>query len=557
MTERRIHPITLRFEDVRLETEFRDRYHEQSLQLMRWGLMMGFVIYGAFGLLDIVAVPTKLREIWLIRFGIASPITAALLVWSFRRSFRFISQIGIAVLAILCATAIVVMTMIAPPPANYLYQAGVMAVLMFASAVMRLRFIYVVATSLIVTVLYNVIALADGTTPAWIVINHNFFLLTVTVLGGFAAYGIEHYARRNFLANRDLVESRQLIIESSRRAQLIFSALAEALPGTTLDDKYEVGEKIGSGGFGTVYRGKHLLLEAEVAIKIFRPSNAKDLEKSFERFRLEGISAKRINHPNAVEVMDFGIASSAVAFLVMELLEGKTLADEIRDEWRLSPLRCAEIIVPICGVLAEAHRLGIIHRDIKPGNIFLHRSKQGEVVKVLDFGIAKVTEQSLTPMTDPLTATGAVIGTPSYMAPERVMGTSYGFSSDVYSVGVMMFQMLAGSLPPTATVAVLKQALHETPEPLADLIIRALAPQPEDRPTAYELATNVSAMFNVPLAMSTPGTQPDRGVLRSVTDAPTEVKTDPDHAPTEVRYVNPTTETHIGSGQHRRLHGPG
>ena len=544
MNEPRIQPVTLRFEDRALEREFRDRYHDQSIRQMRFGLMMGLFLYSGFGLLDIVAAPGRLKEIWLLRFGIACPLIAVLLIWSFLPSWRWFSQIGTLILGVVCSVAIIAMTVIAPAPTNYLYQTGVMAVLMFISTVMRLRFIYTLWTAVIVIAAYNAVALTLQDIEGWIIVNHNFFLFTAMVIGGFAAYGVEHYARRNFLqsrtiemkneemsvANRELVESRALIIESSRRAQLIFSALAEALPGTRLDEKYEVGEKIGAGGFATVYRGRHLLLDAPVAIKIFRPSSATDLEKSFERFRMEGISAKKINHPNAVEVMDFGIAGSAIAFLVMELLEGHTLADELRTHGRRSPRRAAEIIVPVCAVLSEAHRLGIIHRDIKPGNIFLHQSQQGEIVKVVDFGIAKATEQSNS-IADELTATGALIGTPSYMAPERFHGGAYGVSSDIYSVGVLLFQMLTGQLP--ARVESESNRVRDIPSGLADLIMKALAADPNRRPSAYEMATTIAMIFDLPL--KAPIAAPFAGTPRlTATDVPTEVRSMSDEAVTEV-----------------------
>src|SRR6185503_15052486 len=123
-----------------------DRYHDQSVRLMRVGLMMGLFLYSSFGLLDVVAVPTKLKEVWFLRFGIACPAVIVLLILSFHPSFRRFSQAGTLVLGVICGAVIIAMTVIAPPPTNYLYQTGVMAVLMFISSVMRLRFIYTLWT---------------------------------------------------------------------------------------------------------------------------------------------------------------------------------------------------------------------------------------------------------------------------------------------------------------------------------------------------------------------------------------------------------------------------
>src|SRR5262249_48378640 len=161
----------------------------------------------------------------------------------------------------------------------------------------------------------------------------------------------------------------------------IFSALAKALPGTVLDEKYRLDEKIGTGGFGAVFRGTHLGLNRTIAVKVFRPVPGNDSPEALERFLQEGISACKINHPNAVAVLDSGISADGIAYMVMEFLEGNSLADELRRKLRLTIRRTFEILGPVCEVLEEAHRAGIIHRDIKPENIFLSQAKEGLVVK--------------------------------------------------------------------------------------------------------------------------------------------------------------------------------
>jgi len=240
-----------------------------------------------------------------------------------------------------------------------------------------------------------------------------------------------------------------------------------------------------------------------VAIKVFRPTVGQGALESLDRFRLEGISACRVQHPNAVTVLDFDVSAGSLAYLVMELLQGRSLADELREARTLTPRRAAQIAAAVCDVLAEAHASGIVHRDIKPSNIFLHRSRDEELVKVIDFGIAKLTDEShgVRPST---TGTGIFVGTPAYMAPERMGGEAYDGRADVYSVGVMMFQMLCGEYPHKVTGAgahwspAMMAALGKSgaptagapavPEELESVVIRALARDPEQRATAAELA---------------------------------------------------------------------
>mgnify|MGYP000995257577 CR=1 FL=1 len=166
--------------------------------------------------------------------------------------------------------------------------------------------------------------------------------------------------------NDELVRWREELLKSQQRADHIFSALAEVLPGSVLDDKYRLEEMIGSGGFGAVYRAAHVGLGRQVAVKIFRPATGGVTAEGLERFRLEGVSACRVNHPNAVTVSDFGISSAGIAYLVMELLEGRTLGAELADSGTLSPERCAEILTPVCSVLDAAHQSGLVHRGFNP-----------------------------------------------------------------------------------------------------------------------------------------------------------------------------------------------
>ena len=265
-------------------------------------------------------------------------------------------------------------------------------------------------------------------------------------------------------------------------------------PGTLIDDRYKLEATIGAGGFGAVYRARHVHLDRPVAVKFLQAIGA-SLDEARERFRREGVSASRLQHPNAVLVMDYGFAGDT-PYLVMELLTGSTLADEIARRGYLPTRRALEIVTPVASVLAAAHRVGIIHRDIKPANVFLHVSPVGEVVKVLDFGIAKLLD-------DPFaTRDGLVSGTPVYMAPERFQGVASEPSLDVYSLATMLFEMLAGRPPflpksrdPFSLADVkrheeppdLTDAAPEAPLAVTDLVMRALSRKPSERPTAGEM----------------------------------------------------------------------
>lgn len=314
--------------------------------------------------------------------------------------------------------------------------------------------------------------------------------------------------RKNQELDRKVAE----LMASQQQADRIFSALAEALPGTVLDGKYRLEEKIGSGGFGTVFRGIHLALDRPVAVKVFRPRPGNDTPEAVERFRREGVSATRVNHPNAIQVLDWGISTEGIAFLVMELLQGYTLATELKFKKRLSLNRIKEILQPICSALAEAHSVGIIHRDIKPENIFIHRTRDGEVVKVVDFGLAKFREEEAGDrLNTGLTAAGIIIGTPTYMSPERLEGLDYDGRSDVYSVGVMLYEMVSGCLPfqPSSrgVIDVILRQIKELPSPprqinpdlpesVEQVILRALEKNPELRPSITELEESFLAAID-------------------------------------------------------------
>jgi serine/threonine-protein kinase len=267
----------------------------------------------------------------------------------------------------------------------------------------------------------------------------------------------------------------------------------DPLIGETLAGKYRVEERLSVGGMGAVYRGTHILMDKKVAIKVLRPSLAAD-EKIVARFSREARAASRLSHPHALSVTDFGEAESGVVFLVMEFLSGRTLKEVIRQEGPLPLARVVEIMRQVGGALEAAHAEGVIHRDLKSDNIMLVNANGADFAKVLDFGIAKIKE----PIGgyDPgLTSPDLVVGTPQYMSPEQCSQLSeIDARSDIYSLGVILFEMLAGHLPFTgdsATAIMLKQ-LQELPPSVLDerkdlpasvglIVSRALAKRPEDR----------------------------------------------------------------------------
>jgi serine/threonine protein kinase len=292
--------------------------------------------------------------------------------------------------------------------------------------------------------------------------------------------------------------------------------IEEYKPGTVLDGKYRLDSLIDRGSFGAVYRAMHLSLKRKVAVKLLAATLDTD-PASRTRFQQEGISTCQIQHPNAVAVLDFSLTTEGTPFLVMELLEGFTLDDEIKEDGLLDPLRCAVLLVPICEVLQEAHGLGIIHRDIKPQNIFLHHGRHGEVVKVLDFGIAKMVGEMA--LNRRITLEGSIVGTPAYMAPERLSDEPYDGRSDVYSLGVMLYEALGGRRPYSPRSGgmleliqvgdrkpppSLRELRPEIPEAIDRLVLETLERSPTARPTARELAARFTAALGLESASFSP-----------------------------------------------------
>jgi ligand-binding sensor domain-containing protein len=302
----------------------------------------------------------------------------------------------------------------------------------------------------------------------------------------------------------ELLEKNEALEQSYKQADRIFAALKQAMPGTVLDDRYLLHESVGEGGFGVVYRCSEVRTGEVFAAKMFKPKPGNDSPEAIERFKREAVSVSRVKHDNAVRVIDGGVSQDGLPYIIMELLEGRVLEDELRARTKLSIARTAEIMAPVCEVLAAAHDEGLVHRDIKPENIFLHTRGGREVIKVLDFGVAKLLDDSKASLRS-LTMTGNLVGTPQYMAPERLSDEAYDGRSDIYAVGVILFQCLIGHLPFPSDgnlFAMIVTQIRTPPPRLVDLdptipeavqriVLAALEKKPERRPSAAELAAQL------------------------------------------------------------------
>ncbi|HEX8141919.1 MAG TPA: serine/threonine-protein kinase [Pyrinomonadaceae bacterium] len=272
----------------------------------------------------------------------------------------------------------------------------------------------------------------------------------------------------------------------------------DPLLGLTLDGKYRLDERLGKGGMGTVYRATHLLIDRPVAIKVLNQHFVED-EEAQERFRREARAAGRLQHQNVAAVTDFGRTGEGLVYIVMELLEGRSLRDVLAREAPLDAARAVSLMLQISAAVAAAHEARVIHRDLKPGNIFVVQRKHAPpVVKVLDFGIAKLAADALEDEDDQqtLTKVGVMIGTPRYMSPEQCDGGKMTPASDVYSLGIILYEMLTGTTPFSGSTALAIAMKHssETPRPprefissipvpLEEVVLHALEKSPDKRPT--------------------------------------------------------------------------
>ncbi len=297
--------------------------------------------------------------------------------------------------------------------------------------------------------------------------------------------------------------------------------------GTTLAGRYLIESAIGEGGMATVYRARHTLVDRPVAIKVMAKHLTKDASLR-ERFRREAKNSASLAHPNIIEILDTGETDDGTAFMVMELLDGASLGSALEQHGAMPAARVAELGLQIARGLARAHDFQVVHRDLKPDNIFLHRGRDGRtIVKLLDFGIARSLHDSR------LTSAGEIFGTPQYMAPERVMSIDAGPLADLYAVGIIFFEMLTGQLPfhadtlPGILIKHMQEAppklsslAPDVPRRLEELVMKLLAKKPEDRPVdAHQVIKELLPLVPAEVASEARMPTPAATILRNV--APT------------------------------------
>ncbi len=289
--------------------------------------------------------------------------------------------------------------------------------------------------------------------------------------------------------------------------------------GRTFNDKYRIVSELGSGSMGTVYLGEHIGLKKRVAVKVLH-SDLQVSGESLRRFQREGIAAGQFSHPNAIQIFDFDESKTGVFYLAMEFVEGRTLKELIRQETKLSPAEAADLVRPILAVLAEAHRHGIVHRDLKPENIMVVDSASGErTVKVLDFGLSKLIDRPIEASMQ--TQVGRILGTPLYMSPEQCTGDDVDHRSDIYSVGLILFEMLTGKPPFSGDTIgeILRKHTQEPAPSMGDTHARLDVPADLDAIVLKALEKNREDRF-----------QSASQMIESLTDVRFQVPAKPGHA---------------------------
>ena len=294
-------------------------------------------------------------------------------------------------------------------------------------------------------------------------------------------------ASRTFEKNRIAALERGLDLKGEATS----TAVPGELTGTVLGGKYRIGKKIGSGGIGVVYAAEHTTLGHEVAVKVLRGAAAKD-GGEIARLRREAYIQVHIDHPNVARVHDLDQMPDGSMYVVMERMHGRSLADKLSREHIVTPGFAIPVFIGVCRALAAAHKKGVVHRDLKPGNIFLCEDAPP---KVLDFGMSKLTSA------ESLTQAGYTLGTPEYMAPEQCIGANVVSQTDLYAFGVLMYEALTGELPIIAQSRRELLDLHQRqipvpmrqrrpdldiPEALDQVVMKCLKKRINDRPKSAE-----------------------------------------------------------------------
>jgi serine/threonine protein kinase len=291
-------------------------------------------------------------------------------------------------------------------------------------------------------------------------------------------------------------DQNNLVVCQGCGTELVSLEEEQSLVGKTIKNEITIKELIGQGGMGTVFRAYQHSMERDIAVKVLRKSYANDIV-AVKRFFKEARAVSRLKNSHTIVVHDFGQTDNGFLYITMELLLGKPLSGIIHDQGSLTFKRAAGIVSQVCQSLSEAHLVGIIHRDLKPDNIFIIPQTDGsEFIKVLDFGIAKILGSKSTA----LTGTGYVCGTPLYMSPEHAVGNELSHKSDIYSLGIIFYEMLTGSPPFIADtpMGILYKHVHELHLPLSEslpglkfpaglpeLLDAMLAKEPDNRPASF------------------------------------------------------------------------
>ncbi len=293
----------------------------------------------------------------------------------------------------------------------------------------------------------------------------------------------------------------------------------DPLVGTTLAERYRVIRRIGEGGMGLVYEAEHAVIEKRVALKVLREDFSSRPEV-VQRFQLEAKSASRIGHEHIVDISDFGTTPSGASYFVMEFLDGEDLANVLAREGTVPVERTVDILLQCCRALGAAHAKGIVHRDMKPENIFLtRRGDNPDFVKIVDFGIAKMSDiETEGAPGRKLTKTGMIFGTPEYMSPEQAAGKKLDHRVDVYAIGVILYECLVGRVPFVGDtfMGVLTQHMFEDPPAIRDanpattatpeleaVVYKALAKSPDER---YQTMDELHDALEAALAGESAGT---------------------------------------------------
>ncbi|HEY1696337.1 MAG TPA: serine/threonine-protein kinase [Polyangiaceae bacterium] len=352
-----------------------------------------------------------------------------------------------------------------------------------------------------------------------------------------------------FLWDRSRDEKTARVFERNRIAALErglelkgeLGATPGDLTGTVLGGKYHIGRKIGSGGIGVVYAAEHVTLGHEVAVKVLRGAAARD-GGEIARLRREAYIQVHVEHPNVVRVLDLDQMPDGSIYVVMDRLVGRSLADKLARDGLIAPGLAIPVYIDVCRALHAAHKKGVVHRDLKPGNIFLC---DDGVAKVLDFGMSKLASA------ESLTQTGYTLGTPEYMAPEQCIGAQVEPRTDIYALGVMMYEALTGELPIVAQNRRELLDLHQRqiptpmrqrrpdlpiPELLDQAVMKCLKKRLNERPkSAAELELLLAAvpLEGLPKAYP-PGTSRRSQTARKAADPNARTMSGMSNAPPEV-----------------------